>query len=115
MLICIESNPPDGKKGAAAEVEAEKEVVVVIIDNRVEEIMKRNNAHSMEENISGENAQRTGEAMLIKRSMGVAKDEAEVTTAVVIRVNHITCNSMSIYLLLLRQDKELYHLLWWLL
>ena len=90
--------------------------VVVITDNRVEEIMKRNDVLSMEENISGENAQRIGEVTLIKRSMCVAKDKAEVTMAVVIRVNHITRNSTntSIYLLLLLQDKEVYHLFRWL-
>ena len=100
----------------ATKVEAEEEVkvvaMVVIMDNRVKEIMKRNNVPNMEENIYGKNAQRIGEAMLINRSMGVAEDKVEVTTVVVI--NHITHNSMSIYLLLLLQDKELYHLLRWL-
>ena len=88
--------------------------VVVIIADKVEEIMKRNDTLSMEENIYGENAQRIGEAMLIKRLMDVAEDKAVVETDVVI--NHITRNnnSMSIYLLLLLQDKELYHLFRWL-
>ena len=125
MPISIESNRHDVKKEAATKVEAEKKVevvavaVVVIMDDRVEEIMKRNDVLSMEENIYGENAQRIGEAMLIKRFMGMTEDEAEETTVVVI--NHITRNSMSIYQLLLLlllllhlQDKELYHLLRWL-
>ena len=81
------------------------------MDDRVKEIMNSNDALSMMENISGENAQRIGEVTRIKRSMDADEDEAEVTMAVVIRINHITRNSMSIYLLLLRQDKELYHLL----
>ena len=101
-------------------VEAEEEikvkvkvkVVVVMMDNRVEETMRRNDALSIKENIYGENAHPIGEAMLIKKSMDVANDEAEGPTIVVI--NHITRNSMSIYLLLLLQDKELYHLLRWL-
>ena len=87
-------------------------VVIMIMDDRVEGTMRRNNALSIKENICGENAHPLGEAMLIKRSMDMAEDAAEVATDVVI--NHITRNSMSIYLLLLLQDKELYHLLRWL-
>ena len=115
-----ESSRHNGKIKATKEVEAEEEVEVEVVAvvktmaNRVEDIMKRNDVLSIEENIYGENAQRIGEAMLIKRLMDVAEDKAEVETDVVI--NHTThnSNSMSIYLLLLLKDKELYHLLQWL-
>ena len=120
MPTQIESSRHDGKKKATKEVEAEEEVevevvaVVKIMANRVEAIMRRNDVLSIMENISGENAQRIGEAMLIKRQMdaAVVVDEAEAVMAVVI--NHTTHSSMSIYLLLLLKDKELYHLLRWL-
>ena len=88
--------------------------MVMRMADKVEEIMNRNDALSMEENIYGENDQRIGEAMHIKRLMDVAEDKAEVKTDLVI--NHTTrnSNSMSIYLILLLKDKELYHLLRWL-
>ena len=49
MPICIESSQHDGKKMATKEVETEEEVVavVVIIVDKVEEIMKRNDALGM--------------------------------------------------------------------
>ena len=96
MPVSIESNRPNGKKEAVIKVKAKEEIkvvaVVVIMDDRVEETMRRNNAISIKDNIYGENAHPTGEVMLIKRSMDVVKDESEVETDVVI--NLITRNSI---------------------
>ena len=114
MPIRIESKRPSGKRKRATVVEAEGEVEAKVVANvermvdKVVENTRRRDVLSMMENTYGENARRIGAATLTRELMARAKVEAKDEEDVVI--NHITHSSIVIYLLLLLQDKEHYHL-----
>ena len=99
---------------AEAEAEVEVEVEFEAVDDKVKETMNLNVVHNITESIYRENLQKIGRATRTSEFMDAVKEEAEAEMDVVI--NHITCNSnsISIYLILLLQDKELYYLLRWL-